>query len=267
MIRRASIPHTPVVIAVSVLSLLAVTACTGTPDVSVGAGATSASTARGGDVLTVLAAASLTDVFEQIATDFEADHDGVDVQFSFAASSAIVAQVNEGAPADVIALAGQGSLEPLEREHRKSEPVVFTTNSLQIAVPPDNPANISDLADLVGTDLILVVCEQEVPCGSAAQKLWEKNSLTPTIASYEKDVRATLTKVELGEADAGLVYRTDITEAGSRVLGIEIPAEQNVINSYPILTVSEAALAQAFVEEVLSERGQAHLGDAGFVSP
>lgn len=217
--------------------------------------------------LTVLAAASLTDVFEQIAADFEADHEGVTVEQSFAASSTIVQQVNEGAPADVIALAGMRSLDPLTEEHHQGEVAEFTTNSLQLAVPPDNPADIQDVDDLTRDGIRLVVCEEQVPCGTATATLFQTLGITPAVASYEQDVRATLTKVELGEADAGIVYRTDVTEAGDRVQGIDIPDDVNVINTYPILAVSGHELAQAFVDEVMSDRGQAHLADAGFVAP
>lgn len=217
--------------------------------------------------LTVLAAASLTDVFALIAEDFEADHPGVTVEQSFAASSTIVAQVNEGAPADVVALAGMGSLEPLAQDHRHGKVVEFTANSLQLAVPPDNPAGITDVENLADDGIRLVVCEEQVPCGTATAALFQTLGITPTVASYEHDVRATLTKVELGEADVGIVYRTDVAEAGDRVLGVDIPDGVNVVNTYPILTVSDAPLAQAFVDEVLSERGQQHLTDAGFVAP
>lgn len=220
-----------------------------------------------GQTLTVLAAASLTDVFELIADDLEADHPGLSVEQSFAASSTIVAQVNEGAPADVIALAGMKSLEPLGEEHRAGEVVEFTTNSLQLAVPPDNPAGIEGVEDLTADGLRLVVCEEQVPCGTATATLFETLGINPPVASYEQDVRATLTKVELGEADVGIVYRTDVTEAGDRVLGIDIPDDVNVINTYPVLAVSDADLAQAFIDELMSERGQQHLADAGFVAP
>lgn len=217
--------------------------------------------------LTVLAAASLTDVFELIAEDFEADHEGVSVEHSFAASSTIVQQVNEGAPADVIALAGMKSLEPLAQEFRVTEPVAFTTNSLQLVVPSDNPAGIEGVDDLTQDGLRLVVCEEQVPCGTATATLFETLDIEPAVSSYEQDVRATLTKVELGEADVGIVYRTDVAEAGDRVLGVEIPDDVNVINTYPILAVSDVDLAQAFIDAVLSESGQQHLTDAGFVTP
>ncbi|QFG69454.1 molybdate ABC transporter substrate-binding protein [Ornithinimicrobium pratense] len=227
--------------------------------------------AKGGgtveQTLTVLAAASLTEVFGLMAEDFEADHPGVSVEQSFAASSTIVQQVNEGAPADVIALAGMSSLEPLAEEHRVGEVHEFTTNSLQLAVPPDNPAGITGVEDLTQDGIRLVVCAEQVPCGTASASLFQAQGISPAIASLEYDVRATLTKVELGEADVGIVYRSDVTEAGDRVRGVEIPDDVNVVNSYPILAVSDSPLAQAFVEEVLSERGQQHLTDAGFVAP
>ena len=217
--------------------------------------------------LTVLAAASLTDVLELVAEDFEADHEGVTVERSFAASSTIVAQVNEGAPADVIALAGTTPLERLTDEHRVGGVAELTTNRLQLAVPPDNPSGVSGPEDLARTGIRLVVCEEQVPCGTATATLFETLGIDPEVASYEQDVRATLTKVELGEADVGVVYRTDVTAAGDRVLGIDIPDDVNVTTTYPVLAVSDDPLAQAFVDEVMSARGQQHLADAGFGAP
>ncbi|AXH97426.1 molybdate ABC transporter substrate-binding protein [Ornithinimicrobium avium] len=230
-------------------------------------GAPATSAGGGGRTLTVLAAASLTDVFEQVAADFEADHPGVTVEQSFSASSTIVQQVNEGAPADVIALAGQSSLDPLAPELRLGPPVVFTTNTLELAVPADNPAGIGGTQDLTKDGIRLVVCQPEVPCGTAARTLFEHLGISPDVASFEPDVRATLSKVELGEADVGVVYRTDVAAAGDGVAGVEIPAADNVVSSYPVLAVSGSPLAQAFIDEVMSGRGQQRLADAGFVAP
>lgn len=217
--------------------------------------------------LTVLAAASLTDVFELIAADLEADHPGLTVEQSFAASSTVVQQVNEGAPADVVALAGQEALAPLEDDLRVTDPVVFTTNTLQIAVPPDNPAGIEGLEDLDADGIRLVVCAPEVPCGTATVTLFEQLGIDPPVVSYEQDVRAALAKVELGEADAGIVYRTDVAAAGDRVRGVRIPAEDNVVTAYPVLAVSDSPLAEVYMDKLLSERGQQRLADAGFVAP
>ena len=214
--------------------------------------------------LTVVAASSLTDVFEPIADGFEGDHPGLTVEMSFAASSTVVQQVNEGAGADVVALAGESSLEPLEAEHRHGAATIFATNQLEIAIPLDNPAEVAGLDDLTRDGLTLVACAEQVPCGQAAAALFAQEGISPAIASYESDVRATLTKVELGEADAGLVYRTDIAAAEDRVAGIEIPSERNVVNRYPAIAVSEQELAAAFVEHLRSERVQTILTDAGF---
>jgi molybdate transport system substrate-binding protein len=147
------------------------------------------------------------------------------------------------------------------------EPVVFITNSLQLAVPPDNPGEVGALADLASLDLSVVVCAEQVPCGNATASLFEQQGLTPNVVSFEPDVRATLSKVALGEADVGVVYRTDVTAAGDRVQGIEIPEDQNVINSYPVVAVSDADLGHRFIDFVLSEGGQGPLRDAGFVAP
>lgn len=240
---------------VGVAAVLALSACSGD------AGGAQEQT------LTVLAAASLTDVLTLVAEDLEADHPGATVDLSFASSSTIVQQVSEGAPADVIALAGPGPLEQLPAELRLGDPVTFTTNSLELAVPPDNPAGITGVEGLTDEGIRLVLCQPQVPCGEATTALLGRLGIEPTVASEERDARATLTKVELGEADVGIVYRTDVAAAGERVLGIEIPDAVNVTTDYPILAVSDHELAAVFVEEVLSERGQRHLTDAGFVAP
>lgn len=241
-------------LALPLLAVLALTGCGGGP-------------ADRGTTVTVLAAASLTEVMEQIAADVEADHPGVSVETSFAASSTIVQQVNEGAPADVVVLAGEQSLAPLDQQHRVGTPQILTTNTLELAVPPDDPAGIDGLADLTGEGLRLVVCAPEVPCGSAAATLLGRLADPPEVVSYEPDVRAVLSKVALGEADVGIVYRTDVAGADGTVRGVAVPAADNVVNRYPILAVSDAPLAQAFVDEAMSPRGQQHLADAGFVAP
>lgn len=218
----------------------------------------------GSQTLTVLAAASLTDVLEPIIDDFQAQHAPVRVEASFSSSSTVVQQANEGAGADVVALAGEASLEPLEDELRAGPVSLFATNQLEIAVPPDNPADIGGLEDLTRDGVRLVVCAEQVPCGTAAAALFDQEGLFPDIASFENDVRAAVTKVELGEADAALVYRTDVAGAGDRVRGIEIPDGRNVVNRYPAVAVSEHELAQAFVEHLLSPEVQSLLVDAGF---
>jgi molybdate transport system substrate-binding protein len=217
--------------------------------------------------VTVLAASSLTDVFEGIAADVEADHRGLDVELSFAASSTVVQQVNGGAPADVIALAGEEALVALEPGLVEDGPADFATNGLQLAVPSGNPGGVTGLESLRTPGPVLVVCAEQAPCGTATATLLQQQGLSADVASYEPNVRATLSKVTLGEADVGIVYRTDIRSAAGSVEGIEIPADQNVVNRYPIATVSGSGAADLFVEEVLSQRGQQRLADAGFGPP
>lgn len=238
-----------------------------------------ATSACGGDepgdggerVLTVYAAASLTASFEELAERFEAANDGVSVELAFAGSSDLVAQITSGAPADVFASADQANMDKLTAEGLEgSEPEVFATNTLQIAVPPDNPGEVSDLADLSEEDLAVVLCAPEVPCGAAALALAEAAGTTLAPDSEEQSVADVLGKVRTGEADAGLVYVTDVIAAAGEVLGIDVPESDAVVNDYPIVTLADsdqAELAQAFVDLVLGEQGQAVLAEAGFGTP
>ncbi len=226
----------------------------------------------GGDTtLTVYAAASLTTTFEELAERFEESHDGVDVELSFAGSSDLVAQIQSGAPADVFASADEANMDKLTADGLQgSEPRVFATNTLQIATPPDDPAGVGSLADLADPDLNLVVCAPEVPCGAAAVRLAEEAGVTLAPDSEEQSVTDVLGKVTSGEADAGLVYVTDVVAAGDDVRGIDVPEARSVVNAYPIATVAdsdEADLAQEFVDLVLGDEGQQVLADAGFGRP
>ena len=217
--------------------------------------------------LTVFAASSLTDVFTELGKRFEADHEGVKVRFSFSGSSDLVAQIQQGAPADVFASADQANMEKLTADQLVSAPSAFATNTLEIAVPPDNPADIHDLQDLGKPGVNLVVCAPEVPCGAAAQQVAHNAHLTLKPVSEEQSVEDVLSKVETGEADAGLVYVTDVKAAGSKVRGITFPEAANVVNVYPIAAVADsenAALAHDFVSLVVSREGRAVLEDFGF---
>ena len=205
--------------------------------------------ARGEDraTLTVYAAASLTKTFEQIGEEFEAEHEGVEVEFSFGGSSDLVAQIQEGAPADVFASADVANMEKLTAEELEGqEPQEFATNTLQIAIAPDNPAGIATFADLTGEDVRLVICAPEVPCGAAAQKAADAAGVELTPVSEEQSVTDVLGKVTSGEADAGLVYVTDVIGAAGAVLGIDFAEASAAVNTYPIATVEgsdEADLA------------------------
>jgi molybdate transport system substrate-binding protein len=220
--------------------------------------------------LTVFAASSLTAAFEDLAEQFEADHEGVTVELSLAGSSDLVAQIQQGAPADVFASADQPTMEKLVADDLQgSDPVDFATNTLEIAVPPDNPAGVESLADLAG-DLNLVVCAPEVPCGAAAQQVAAHAGVELEPVSEEQSVTDVLNKVSSGEADAGLVYVTDVAAAGDAVEGITFPESGSVVNTYPIATVADsdhADLAQDFVDLVTGDRGRRVLEGYGFGAP
>lgn len=235
-------------------------------------------TACGGDdggtgedtTLTVYAAASLTATFEQLAADFEAEHEDVEVELSFGGSSDLATQLVEGASADVFASADTAAMDDLVAAGLTADdPRDFATNTLVIAVPPGNPAGVRSLQDLTG-DLALVLCSPEVPCGAAAQGVAELAGLTLSPVSEEQSVTDVLAKVTSGEADAGLVYVTDVAAAGADVEGIGFPEAARVVNTYPIAPVAgsdEAGLAQELVDLVLGETGQSVLRDAGFGAP
>ena len=220
--------------------------------------------------LTVLAAASLTESFTKIGQQFEAAHPGTRVVFSFGASSTLATQITQGAPADVFASASKKNMDSVVAADAATGPQIFAENVMEIAVPPDNPAGIAQLSDLAKSSVKVVLCAQEVPCGSTARQVFTNAKLTVKPVSNEVDVKSTLSKVELGEADAGVVYVTDVMAAGSKVKGITIPDDVNASTSYPIapLTGSEHPdLAKAFVDYVLSSDGATVLGEAGFEKP
>ena len=217
--------------------------------------------------LTVLAAASLTDVFEELATPFEEEHD-TDVVLSFGSSTDLAEQVADGAPGDVLATADEDSMQLAEDAGVTGEVETFATNVLTIVVPRGNPAGIESLDDLA--DATWVRCSDEVPCGRAALAVLDANGVTAEPVSLEEDVRATLDKVVSGEADAGLVYATDAVAAADDVDAVEIPGAEEVLTSYLAATLEQAEdadLAADWVAWLTSDEGQAILGDAGFGSP
>ncbi|MBD3923008.1 molybdate ABC transporter substrate-binding protein [Nocardioides cavernae] len=221
----------------------------------------------GGGELTVLAAASLTDVFDELATPFEEEHD-TDVVFSFGSSTDLAEQVADGAPGDVLATADEASMQLAEDAGVTGDVETFATNVLTIVVPKGNPAGIESLDDLA--DTTWVRCSDEVPCGKVALAVLDANGVTAEPVSLEEDVRATLDKVVSGEADAGLVYATDAVAAADEVDAVEIPGAEDELTSYFVTTLEQsedADLAADWVAWVTSEEGQAILGDAGFGSP
>jgi len=226
------------------------------------------SRAAKGQTLTVFAAASLTDTFTELGKEFEAEHDGVTVRFSFGGSADLVSQIQGGAPADVLASADTTTMGKLG--DTAEFPQDFASNTLEIAVPPGNPAGISDLADLAKPGLKLVVCAAEVPCGAATQQVATAAHLSLEPVSEEQSVTDVLGKVESGEADAGLVYVTDVKGAGDKVEGVPFEESTSAVNTYPIATLADAKhqlLAKEFVDFVLGGRGQQVLAAAGFAKP
>jgi len=188
---------------------------------------------------------------------------------SFGGSAALASQIRQGAPADVFAAADERVMEQVVDAGDVRTPVIFTSNSLEIAVPPGNPAGIDELADLTDPGIAVALCDPQVPCGALAHLLFETFELTPAPDTLEPDVKAVLTKVELGEVDAGLVYVTDVHAAGPAVEGVLIPEAQSLITLYPIGVLTDApnpAAAQAWIDYVLSPLGQKALADHGFVA-
>ena len=248
-------------LAAAVLTLLGVAGCGADPGPEAG------SESR---TVTVFAAASLTATFTELAEDFQADQEGVEVELSFGGSSDLVAQIQQGAPADVVATADTVTMQTLTAEELVEDPVSFATNHLEIAVPPGNPAGVTSLQDLGRSGLNLVVCAPEVPCGAAAVDVAEVAGVRLSPVSEEQSVTDVLGKVSSGEADAGLVYVTYVRAAGDEVEGVPFPEAEEVTNTYPIAAVSRSdhdELASAFVALVTGERGRAVLADAGFGRP
>ncbi|MFD4373839.1 molybdate ABC transporter substrate-binding protein [Streptomyces sp. NPDC058486] len=218
--------------------------------------------------LTVLAAASLTDVFRTAGAAYEKAHPGTKVTFSFAGSQELVAQVSQGSPADVLVTADTKSMDKVKAD--TSTPAIIAKNRLVIATGEGNPHKIDDLKDLADTKLKVVLAAPEVPAGKYSQKILDAQKITVKAVSQEPNVRAVLSKVELGEADAGLVYKTDAASAADKVDAVEIPDAQNAVAQYPAATLKDsknAEAATAFVTWLSSPEGQKILQDAGFQKP
>ena len=254
-----------VALALSLVATLALAGCGSDASGAGGGGAKETGT------LNVLAAASLTETFTTLAKDFEADHPGVDVKLAFDSSATLAEQVTQGAPADVLATADEDTMQTVvDADGTQGDPRVFATNHLQLVVPPDNPAHITKFSDIDKPGVKYVVCVVTAPCGKLAAKVLDANGITAKPASEEVDVKAVLSKVQLDEADAGLVYATDAVAAGHRVRAIDIPASEQNLNRYPIAALEDAdepALARAWVRLVTGAQGQRVLRDAGFGKP
>ena len=221
--------------------------------------------------VTVFAAASLKESFTTLGRQFEKDHPGTKVTFGFGGSDSLAVSITGGAPADVFASASPKTMKIVtDAGDASGTPATFVRNELEIATLPGNPGKISSLEDLTEAGLKVVLCDKEVPCGAAAQKALEASRLKLTPVSYEQDVKAALTKVELKEADAAVVYKTDVRAAGDRVEGVEFPESADAVNDYPIALLKDARnaeAAKAFIALVRSAEGQKVLSGAGFLKP
>jgi molybdate transport system substrate-binding protein len=266
-----------ITLAVVAAASTALTACggssAGTSSSASGAAAAGGSSSESGSLtgqITVLAAASLTGSFGTLGKQFEAAHPGAKVVFSFGASSTLATQITQGAPADVFASASVKNMTQVVTAKSAADPTTFAKNVMEIAVPPANPARITQVSDLAKPGVKVVLCAPAVPCGSTARQVFTNAKVAVTPVSNEVDVKSTLSKVQLGEADAGVVYVTDVLAAGGKVRGITIPANVNASTSYPIATLTASKnpqLAKAFVDYVLSPDGATVLTEAGFEKP
>jgi molybdate transport system substrate-binding protein len=224
----------------------------------------------GNGTITVLAAASLTEAFTRLGKDFEARHAGSTVTFSFGSSATLATQIVQGAPADVFAAASSATMKTATASGAANPPTNFVSNTLRIAVPKGNPHKITGLEDFADKSKRIALCAPQVPCGAAAVKVFAVAKIVPKPDTLEQDVKAALQKVASDEVDAALVYETDVIAAGEQVDGIEFAEAQEAVNTYPIATLKNSrnpALAESFVDYVLSSQGQAVLAEAGFAKP
>ena len=220
--------------------------------------------------VTVFAAASLTGTFSTLGSRFEAANPGLTVRFNFGPSSGLAESIEQGAPADVFASASAANMRSVVEAGDAAGPRTFARNVLAIAVPPDDPARVTGLADLARPGVKVALCQEQVPCGALARTVLARAGLAVTPVTFGADVKAVLTAVRLGEVDAGLVYATDVLAAGDEVRGVEIPAAANGSTEYPIATLTDSpnrAGAAAFVAYVLSAEGTRVLTEAGFAAP
>ncbi|MCH5672053.1 molybdate ABC transporter substrate-binding protein [Streptomyces gilvus] len=264
---------------VGTAALLALSACSSSDsDSSSAKSASSASASASGSAstkmsgtVTVFAAASLQESFTALGKEFEKEHPGTKVTFSFGGSDTLAAQITGGAPADVFAAASPKTMKIVtDKGDTAGTPATFVRNQLEIATLPGNPDKITSLKDLTKSSLKVVLCDKTVPCGAAAQKALTASKLKLTPVSYEQDVKSALNKVVLKEADAAVVYKTDVKAAGSKVQGVEFPESANAVNAYPITLLKNApnvVAAKAFIALVRSAEGQKVLTEAGFLKP
>jgi molybdate transport system substrate-binding protein len=233
-----------------------------------GDGTTSGGSSGSANEIKVFAAASLTAAFTELGQQYTSANGGTKVSFNFAGSQALATQIQQAAPADVFASADTTNMDKVK--DLVGTPQNFASNLLQIVVEKGNPKGVKTLDDLANPDLKVVLAAPDVPAGKYAAEALNTAKVTVKPVSEEDNVKAVMTKVSLGEADAGIVYVTDVTAGGDKVQGVEIPEELNVLATYPIATVKASKAqdkAQAFMDLVLSAEGQQVLKQCGFLPP
>ena len=264
--------HRAALVVVALLAALGLLAACGSDSSSGSAPATTRAASTVTGTVNVFAAASLKEAFTEAAAAFEKANPDAHVVLNFGSSSALAQQISEKAPADVFASADQANMQKVvDAGGIAGTPQVFATNSLEIIVAPGNPLGITGVADLSKSGLIYVTCGPDVPIGKYATQVFQKAGVTaPTPSSLEADVKAVVTKVTSGEADAGIVYATDVKAAGSKAEGVAIPTDVNVVATYPLGVTTEAANpegAAAWAAFITGSEGQAILASYGFGAP
>src|SRR6516225_3320461 len=247
------------------LATVVVTGCSSSSTTSPSAGSSPST-----GTITVFAAASLMESFTKIGKQFEAAHKGDTVKFSFGPSSGLSTQITSGAPADVFASASPTNMDTVVKAGDASNPQTFAKNTMEVAVPPNNPAKVTSVNDLAKSSVKVALCQPQVPCGVVAAEVFKNAGITVKPVTLETDVDAVVTQVETGNVDAGMVYVTNVLSEGNKLKGIPIPASENASTLYPIATIKSskhASIAKEFVDYVLSPAGQQVLAAAGFLKP
>ena len=258
---KALFPRAGALASVAVMVAAALAACSSSPKHKPGS--------LSGSII-VYAAASLKDTFTMLAKQFETAHPGTHVTVNFGPSSELATGITNGAPADLFASAAGKPMANVVSAGEADPPRNFVKNTMEIAVPPGNPAHVASVADLAKKAVKVALCAPTVPCGDLARQVFTNAHVTVKPVSLEADVKATLAIVELGEVDAGVVYVTDVKAAGAKVVGVPIPTSINATTEYPIATLKHAknpSLAKAFADYIQSQPGQAVLNAAGFGRP
>jgi len=263
--RRHPALFTVVCAAIAALVLAACSSSTSTPSAS------SSGSGKVSGTVVVFAATSLTDAFNKIGAQFEKAHPGVTVKFNYNGSSSLATSITQGAPADVFASAAPANMKTVtDAGDAAGTPQVFTRNTGEIMVEKGNPKKITSVKDLANSAIKVAVCAPEVPCGAVATAIFKNAGVTVKPVSEETNVGGVVTKVTLGEVDAGIVYVTDVKESEGKAIGVPIPASQNDITEYPIAQVKgapNATGAKAFISYVLGPDGQKVLASFGFLPP